>query len=275
MAAWKWFVLAFLYFVVFLGRSGGGLGPSTMCGEMRTLFVLGTVASVLAAGALLFRAILATAGRIGRSSVPRMTDVPSSFNLDVPESRTTGEVAPATPRRRLTPFLILLALFGFAAVILAPSGCTAFNVCANADRPVAAEETNPLLRFSGDLPHQKAEKGPRDDQLTAYTAVFDATAPWQVTWGTSGDRVRLDVFTSDALQTGNYFPDKGHVKVVLAGREGSERVSQSGRFCVRIELRDEQFENRQSAYYRPDRSQRTGPPPTPRQMSWTVTIGPP
>jgi hypothetical protein len=272
VAAWKWFVLAVLYFFVFLGKSGGGLGPSTMCGEMRTLFVLGTVASFLAAGALFLVAVLATVGRIGRSIVPRTTDVPSSFNLDVPESRTTAVVAPATPRRRLTPFL--LALLGFAGVILTPSGCTAFNVCANAERPVAAEGTNPLLRFSGELP-QKAEKGTRDDGLTAYTAVFDATAPWQVAWGTSGDRVRLDVFTSDAVQSGNYFPEAGHVKVVLAGREGSERVSQSGRFCVRIELRDEQFENAQSAYYGPDLRQRTGPPPTPRPMSWTVTIGPP
>lgn len=273
---WRWFGIACLLFIVGLGKSGGGLGPSQVCEPLRGLLVAGTLLALLAAAILFVVAAVASTLRAAeRYARPASGEGPEGAVPALRRGETLGKESSASGilgllrRRWISPLGV--ATIGLAAAVLfAPSGCAPYRFCTQADRPIAADSTADGLRFAGELPEPR-QQGRRDDDNTVYTAIFDAVAPWQMTWKTTADQIRLDVFASDAVQTGAYFSlgSDGHLDVLFGGPEGLETINRTGSFCVRIDLIDRKFQEALSSHYAVPR---TGPTPKPRPLSWTLTI---
>ncbi len=275
---WKWFGIACLLFVVGLGRSGGGLGPSSVCEPLQGLLVAGTLVALLAAALLFVVAVVASTLRAAE-----LYARPASSEAHAAASEpgeTLGQEGPSSGilgllRARGAGLLGGVATIGLAvAVLFAPSGCTPYHFCTQADRPVAPESLSDGLRFAGELPEPR-QQGRRDGNDTVYTAIFDAVGPWRMSWTTSADQLRLDVFANDAVQTGTYFPgigSGGHLHSVIGGPEGSARVDHTGSFCVRVEIIDRKHYAARATYYSLRSSERRGPEPVPPRQSWTLTI---
>ena len=259
----EWFgraVAAGVLFIAFVGRSGGGLGPSSVCGTLNDVYVAGTVISAVAMLLFPVLGVLAIVSRALRKPAPAVPDAP--------QPPYGAELGPDTaiPRRSasrgLLPRVLIVAIALF--VLFGPSGCTQFQVCGQANQIARAPGAS--LRFAGDLPNPTA--APERD--ASYTATFEATAPWTARWSSSADLVRVDVFTEAAVQQGNHFPTAGHPAFVEDGPSGSTTVSQTGTFCIRIALRDRSYEDAERSY--DENRQRTGPRPTPRMMTWDITV---
>jgi hypothetical protein len=262
--------LAGLFFVLLLARSGGGLGPSSLCGQLNDLFVLGTFVCALAAGVFFVIALGSTVGSLlaavsgvlpkGAVAVTEPAPPPLYSTPPTPVGDAMAQRSPLW--RWLQAAAVVVAAWFILAV---PSGCVPFRVCGQGAE--VARAAGPSVRFVGNAPAH----GPSGDAGAAITATFDAKAPWVMRWSSTADRVRIDAFTADAMQTGRYFPD--HPSYADGGPNGSTTVNASGSFCVRVELRDLGFEAALNAYY--SESRHTGPPPSSRPMSWEVTIAPP
>ena len=244
--------VAGVLFVAFLGRSGGGLGPSSVCGGLNDLYVLGTVVTALAIPLCFMAFVLSGIQQAPRR--PATVEAPPPLYSDAVPERRNRLVSWLLPRA----VVIGLALF----ILAGPSGCTPFAVCGQGN-PIA-RAPGAAIRFVGEAPDHADAAGTD----ASYTATFDATAPWVVRWTSTADLTRIDVFPMSAMQQGKYFPD--HAAFVDDGPSGSTTVNESGTFCVRIALRDKAFEAAERSYFETRRP--TGPAPTPRRMSWEIMV---
>src|SRR6266446_5655773 len=131
---WRWWGrcgLAGLFFVLLLARSGGGLGPSSLCGQVNDLFVLGTVVCALAAGVFFVIALGSTVGSLlaavsgvlPKGAVAVAEPAPPPL-YSAPPTPVDAGVAQRSPLWRWLP---AAAVVGAALLILAvPSGCVPF-----------------------------------------------------------------------------------------------------------------------------------------------------
>lgn len=253
-----------LFFVALLGRSGGGLGPSTVCGSLEGLYVAATWITLLALPVLFVIAVTSNLSKHLRTAQPAIPDAPLP-----PYGEPAAAASPPRQPRSLAARLLPPSLVagGLIFVLFGPSGCAPFHVCGRADAVPSVPTTE--LHFTGELP--LAVAGGSYGDLSAYTATFDVKGRWELSWNTSADRARVDVFTAEAIQTGRYFPEAGHTFVGDSRPSGSTTVEDGGSFCVRIELRDENYERAASSYYSAT-TRPNGPTPTPRRMSWEISI---
>jgi hypothetical protein len=257
---WGRLLAVALFFIAFLARSGGGLGPSSVCGWLDGLYSMATWITLLALPVLFVIALVSSVAKVVRTSQKAIPDTPlppyEQPSVLTPSPTHRGEL------RRLVPAALVVAGFGF--ILFGPSGCVPFRVCDQSE--VVSPESGSGRRFSGELPQVVS---PFAD-LSAYTATFQVNGPWELRWSSTADRVRIDVFTAEAVQTGRYFPEAGHTYVDDPRPQGSTTMGAGGTFCVRIELHDETYESAESSYYSTSRP--AGPTPVPRRMSWEIVI---
>jgi hypothetical protein len=269
MTWWGRATAAAVLFIAFLGRSGGGLGPSSVCGGLNDIYVAGTLITFLAVPICLVMGVASTATRVLRRAAPAVAPAQEPPYGAAPSSEATAPSSEATaPQRRslvarLLPGAIVVGLALF--ILAGPSGCVPFRVCAQGAEVARAPGSG--LRFFGEDPPSATSDG------ASFTATFEATAPWTLRWSSTADRARLDVFTADAMQQGRYFPSLGHPAYAEDGPSGSTTINASGAFCVRVALRDLAFEAARNSYY--SESRHSGPPPSSRSMSWEIAIASP